>query len=254
MLASESEKLWSLGSGLTLLCNQPTYWAGGSQLEPGYQINFTSPDGKQHLKVRANTRWGVGITTSSIESIITTRFGHLVPYDIVIAAGFSTGYLGLGGSINAKLFPLASLERIVVYDCLYRPLMQPLASAKALRGKKLEIIAYVVTGGGNDFKTKPETYASLALGGNQTWNYIDLFFNTDYRAIASARVVDEGRSAGNPIITALPLAYEKSLNTLVSWLPPRTTVVSDWSVFTKIKGTAPTTPSPWPASQRAESD
>jgi hypothetical protein len=219
---------------------QPTLLIIVRGIEPGNEINFTSPDGKQHVKVRANTRWGVGITTASIESIITTRFGHLVPYDIVIAAAFSTGYLGLGGSINAKLFSLASLERIVVYDCLYRSLMQPLAAAKALRGKKLEIIAYVVTGGGNDFKSKPETYASLALGGNQTWNYINLFFNTNYRAITSARVVDEGRSAGNPIITALPLAYEKSLNTLVNWLPPRTTVVSDWNVFTKIKGTAPT--------------
>jgi hypothetical protein len=52
-------------------------------------------------------------------------------------------------------------------------------------------------------------------------------------------VVDEGRTAGNPIITSLPGAYETALDAVVSKLPARTTVVSDWNVYRHVKGTPP---------------
>src|SRR5262249_19874993 len=99
---------------------EPTLLIVVEGIEPQYEIEFWNPANtaeKQTLK--ANNRWGVGITTASIEKAISHHYGHPINYDISVCAAFSTGYLGLQGSITSALFPLDGLARVIIYDCLY---------------------------------------------------------------------------------------------------------------------------------------
>jgi hypothetical protein len=98
----------------------------------------------------------------------------------------------------------------------------------------------VVTEGGNSFeKNTPASFATLLLGRNPAWNYINLMGSVAFNAVASARLVSEATSVGGRIIDKLPTDYETVHNALVAILPARMTVVSDAAVFRKVKGTLP---------------
>jgi hypothetical protein len=75
------------------------------------------------------------------------------------------------------------------------------------------------------------------LGGNRAWNYVDLMRNPTFHAITSARIVNEARPADARILNPLPATYEAALNGMVSVLPSRNTVISDETVFRRVKGT-----------------
>lgn len=75
------------------------------------------------------------------------------------------------------------------------------------------------------------------LGGNRAWNYVDLMGNPTFHAITSARIVNEARPADARILNPLPATYEAALNGMVSVLPSRNTVISDETVFRRVKGT-----------------
>lgn len=206
-----------------------------------YRIEFwnpTNPTEKQTLP--ANNRWGVGITTASIEKAISNRYGRVISYDISVCAAFSTGYLGLQGSVTGALFPLGGLERVIIYDCLYGTLKPALDRVKAVKGSA-HIIVYVVTEGGNSFqKDQAASFDTLVLGRIPTWNYINLMGNVGFHAVASARLVSEARSPTARILDPLPAAYETALNELVAKLPPRNLLVSNEALFRKVKGSLQT--------------
>jgi hypothetical protein len=211
-------------------------------IEPQYSIEFWNPaDPATRRTFVANNRWGSGITTASIEKAITRRYGRLINYDITVCAAFSTGYLGLQGSIGnmpMPLFPLDRLERVVIFDCLYGSLRLALNRVKSTKGT-VHIIAYVVTGGGNSFRDKPESFDKLELGGNPTWNYINVMGNIGFHAITSARLVSEARSSSARVLDPLPAAYETALSALVAKLPARNTTVSSEAIVRKVRGTVP---------------
>ncbi|WP_028311809.1 hypothetical protein [Derxia gummosa] len=210
-------------------------------IEPTHEIEFFNPARPaDRLKRMANNRWGVGITTASIERAITTRYGRLASYDVTVAAAFSTGYLGLQDSIGKRLFAIDALTRVVLYDCLYGTLRPALDQVRALRGTAVGIVAYVVTGGGNSFrKGMPETFANLALGGIAGWHYINLMGNPAYHAVASARVVAEGRAAPGRILDPLDATYAAAHDALVARMPARHSFMSDARVVTKLRGGTP---------------
>ena len=209
-------------------------------IEPQYEIEFWNPGNPAEKRtLTANNRWGVGITTASIEKAISGRYGRVINYDISVCAAFSTGYLGLQGSVGSALFPFDRLERMVIYDCLYGTLKPALDKVKSVKGST-HIIAYVVTEGGNSFqKGQPANFNTLALGQIPTWNYVNLMGNVGFHAVTSARLVNEARSAAARILDPLPSAYETALNELVAKLPTRNTTVSNDALFRKVKGSLP---------------
>ena len=218
---------------------EPTLLIVVPGVEPHYKIEFWNPaDRSQKRELEANNRWGVGITKAAIEKIIAGRYGRLISYDITVGAAFSTGYLGLQGSIAQTLFPLDALKRVVIFDCLYGTLKSALDRVQALTGAA--IVAYVATQGGNSFhKDLPITVENLALGGNPKWSYVNLIGNTEFHAVTSARIVDEGRSTTARILNPLPSDYEKALDALVAKLPARNTLVSSKKIFDKVRGPLP---------------
>ncbi len=181
----------------------------------------------------------MGITTASIEKAILQRYGRVIDYDLSLIAGFSTGYLGVQGSVGASLFPLTKVERVIIYDCLYATLKSALDRVKAAR-PNARIIAYVVTEGGNSFQPNvPASFSTLSLGGNPAWNYINLMGDTSFYAVASARLVNEARPSDARILNPLPATYEAALNGMVGVLPARSTVISNDALFRKVQGPAP---------------
>ena len=208
-------------------------------IEPKYEIEFWNPAKPSEKKtLTANNRWGIGITVSTIESIISDQYGKLIPYSITMCGAFSTGYLGFHGTISKGLVPVDRLEVVAIYDCLYGTLKPTLDRIKALRSS-CHIVAYVVSPGGNSFTSKPESFSTLALGGNPAWHYINLMGNPSYHAITSARLVDEARSTTARIIDTFPSGYEADLTGLVAKLASRNSVISDDAVFRKVKGSIP---------------
>jgi hypothetical protein len=218
---------------------QPTLLIIVPGIEPRYKIKFFNPANPiQKQELKANNQWGVGIRSATIEKIISAQYGRVISYDISVCAAYSTGYLGLQGSIEANFFPIDRLERVILFDCLYGTLKPTLDRVKSMKSRT-QIIAYVVTGGGNSFRDKPEKFDDLVLGRVPGWNYINLMGNTRYHAIASARLIDEARSPAARILDSLPKAYETALNQLVAKLPARNTVISNAALFRKIKGNVP---------------
>ncbi len=218
-------------------------------IEEGYEITFFNPANPgimtaapESKELVANNRWGAGITEDTIRYIVALHFGRVVDYDIVICGAFSTGYLGLCGVINNRLFSIQSLERVIIYDCLYTELRQPLSFLKSSR-PSIEIICYVASIAGNDFirttDTEPPAFQKLALGNMTGWHYINVFYNNGYHTLASSRVIDQARTPENPIITQLPAEFERLLNDLVSRLPQRGKVVSDPNIYRKVKKSLP---------------
>jgi hypothetical protein len=218
----------------------PTLLIDVPGIEPRYVIKFQNPSNPRETReLMAFNRWGVGITTASIEEIIERRYGRVINYDVTICAAFSTGYLGLQGSIGSTLFTLDRLDRVVIFDCLYGSLKPVLDRVKALKGS-LSILVYVVTEGGNSFRNnEPASFRSLLLGGIPSWRYINLMGNVAYHAVASARVVHEARSASALIIDPLPGPYEAALNALVTRLPARNTLISNATVARVERGSVP---------------
>lgn len=221
----------------------PTLLVVVSGIEPQHEIDFYNPSNAAERKDRlsANSRWGVGITVTTLETYISRRFGRRVGYDITVLSAFSTGYLGLQGVVDKRLLPLDRLERVVIFDCLYGSLKAALDRVKAVKGST-HVIAYVVTSGGNSFRTgkdEPATFEALTLGGNPAWNYINLMGNMSFLAVTSARLVGEARSSAARIIHPLPADYEAALSTLLALLPARSTLVSNATVMRKVRGALP---------------
>ncbi len=217
---------------------QPTLLIVIKGIEPGYDLAFFNPaNPTERRTLKANNRWGVGITTASIEKAIADRYGRLISYDVSVCAAFSTGYLGLHGSILKGLFPLGGLERVVIFDCLYGTLKTALDKVKAAKGS-VHIIAYVVTQGGNSFQEgQPASFATLSLGRIPGWNYVNLMGDTGYHTITSARLVDEGKASR--ILDSLPADFDKALSDLTALLPPRNQLVSQEALYRKVKGALP---------------
>jgi hypothetical protein len=218
---------------------QPTLLIIVPGIEPQYQIQFKNPTNGQTKTLAANTRWGVGITDSSIQAIVAQVIGRQAAYDIVVCAAYSTGYLGFSGSVSRQLFSLAAIERAIVFDCLYAQLGQSLLAIRQAKSSA-KIVCYVASLGGNSFQPgQAPSFQSLLLGGNPAFNYINLFFNTNYYSVASARIINEAVSPGNLIISAIPKPFETAFNNLTAKLPPRGTIVSDAGVYKAVKGTMP---------------
>ena len=221
---------------------EPTLLIIVSGIEPEHNVTFTDPTNPTHsTTLRANNRWGVGITRSTIENAIERHFGRVINHDVTVAAAFSTGYLGLQESIARSLVPLDRLERIIIFDCLYGTLKPALDRVKALKGDT-HIICYIVSEGGNSFHkdAAKKSFDTLLLGKVPTWRYVNLFGNVGFHAIASARIVKEARTGPAPIITALPATYEAALDALHAVLPGRNAIISDQRAFTAAKGGPPT--------------
>jgi hypothetical protein len=134
---------------------RPTLLIVVEGVEPQHLIEFFNPSNpSQTQTLAANNRWGVGITTALIEKAISQHYGTVISYDLSICAAFSTGYLGLQGSIGT-LFPSDRLERVVIFDCLYATLKPALDRVKAAR-PNVHIIVYVVTEGGTASKGRTQ--------------------------------------------------------------------------------------------------
>ena len=230
------------------VASQPTILVIVPGIEPSYDITFNNPLTGETKKLVANNRWGVGITEDSIKAIVAQYVGQDAGYDVVVCAAYSTGYLGLSGSINSRLLSFQALERAVVFDCLYDTLGRSLSSLKQTK-PSAQIVAYVVTAAGNDFLPgQSPSFQSLLVGNKPYIHYVNLFFNPNYYAVAAARVIGEGVSpAGNPIITVLPKPFESALNDVTGRIPPRGSMVSDPAVYKTVKGSVPSNATPLPS-------
>lgn len=81
----------------------------------------------------AGGRWNVGITQKTIEGIFSGA-GFSSKPQVQVLAGYSTGY-GMVQTINNDLIPLAPIQRLVFFDCIYRtdhPALPKSESAPAL--------------------------------------------------------------------------------------------------------------------------
>jgi hypothetical protein len=202
-------------------------------------INLKNPWTNETKTIKANTRWGIGITNPLIGAVVAQHRKD-VSYDVVVLACYSTGALGFSGVINKGLVSIDALERVVIFDCLYSYTGQALAKLNWTKSS-VKVIAYVASGGGNDFvDNKHPTYETLIYGNKPFIHYVNLFFDPAYHAAATARVINEGTLPdGDSIVTDLPASFEIALRDLVGRLPPRGTLVSDPSVYKAIKGTLP---------------
>ena len=225
--------------GVVDVASQPTILIIVPGIEETYPITFNNPGGGESKKLVANNRWGIGITEESVRSIVAQHLGRDMGYDVVVCAAYSTGYLGFSGLINNRLISFQTLECAIVFDCLYKLLGQSLFALRQLK-PSVNIVAYVVTGAGNDFDADPPSFQSLSCGNRSYIHYVNLFFNPNYYTAAAARVISEGiPPVGSPIITVLPPPFESALKEVTARLPPRGSMVSDPAVYKTVKGSVP---------------
>lgn len=219
---------------------QPTMLIIIPGIEPSYQVEFVHPTNATKQTVQANNAWGIGITVDTIERMIVQRFGRLVTYDIAVAACFSTGQAGLGGCLQRGLVPVDRLERVVVYDCLYRSLKAPFDRVRGLKGS-VKIVCYVASApAANSFDGTPETFDNLSLRGQPGWSYVNIFFDDTLWAAAAARVMREAVLVADPLVTVRPSGFDEALAAILAVMPPRMKLLSDSAVYAKVKGPVPT--------------
>jgi hypothetical protein len=226
--------------GVIDVAEKPTILIDVPGIEPEHKIIFKGPTAGSQQELLANNRWGIGITEDTIVKIVMQEAGKDATYDIAICAAYSTGYLGLAGSINQRLFSFRSLERAIAFDCLYVALGQALVALKQA-SPATNIIAYIVTGAGNDFQDSSHpSFETLKFGGKPGFRYVNLFLNIYYYAVAASRVINEGDPpAGNEIISDMATNFQSALSAVTNVLPPRGTMISDTSIYRSVKGAIP---------------
>ncbi len=225
-------------------------------------INLKNPWTNETKTIKANTRWGIGITNPSIGALVAQHRKD-VGYDVVVLACYSTGALGFSGVINKGLVSIDALEQVVIFDCLYSYTAQALTKLNWTK-PSAKIIAYIVTGHGNDFVDQDHPTRDTLIPGNRSYiNYVNLLREeaasyavaSAYHAVATARVINEGTLPntvatarvvnegtlpnGDDIVTDLPTSFKSALTNLVGRLPPRGSLISDPSIYRAVKGTPP---------------
>lgn len=240
--------LWGTGSqctrqgvaGAVENAERPTLLINVSGVETDTKIRFAPPDDPlRTVEAVANNVWPIGCTDDLVEAAIRKFFPRSVDYQIDTLAAYSTGYLGLQESVNHRKLRIDNVRRVVFFDCLYGSLRAPLARIQALRSD-VQIISYIATGEGNSFADRAHpSMPTLALKDMPGWTYINILFWYPWHAIASAHILNEGRSGPFPIIDSLPKAHLDALDALTAILPPRLSVISDEKAFRKVRGLPP---------------
>lgn len=204
---------------------------------------------------KGDPRFGVGIRDVEVRDLLQTMVGRDVSYEVRVAAAFSTGINGLNQTLLNKLIDISSLERIVIYDCLYTNSSGDTASAlKTARAKRpsVKILVYKITGG-RDAKGNPIGGNSLEADNRLSVvvknpgliasdGIIDLFVVSSpllpsYAALITFRSLEGGLADGSVVLTP-GSALEAAFKAMKAIVPPRGTIVSSKSAFKYAYGTS----------------
>jgi len=152
------------GKPWTKPINLTVYFGVGSELNRhGIRSFFKNQANMQvFLQVEGieKPQFGVAPTDMDIKRALGRFFKvDPIPYRVKVLAAFSTGSCGLNQALLNELIDVASVERLVFYDCLYSQQCGNTATAirmlKAKVGGNLKIVVYKASECANSFEEKP---------------------------------------------------------------------------------------------------
>jgi hypothetical protein len=187
-------------------------------------------------------RYGVAIRDVEVRDMLQRVFGRPVSFEVRVMGAFSTGINGLNQTLLNNLVDQTRLERIVIYDCLYKfssgSTATALQTARKRAGLQLKLLAYKCTTGGNTLE--PDNRLTVVVqnpGLISSDGVIDLFYNPAYAALITFRSIEGGLADGSlTLTTGSPL--EVAYNAMKSIVMPRGKVVSSKRAFRHVFGTA----------------
>jgi hypothetical protein len=173
--------------------------------------------------------WGIGISPPQIDSLFQEAGAKGALWEVTTLAAFSTGYWGLNGTINNALLPLRKLEKVVIYDCLYRgdepkPGSNTKRALDALKSQSsgVRLIVYDASPGGTPYLSG--TKAPLVDVPRE--GYILLRGRQDYRVLVVSRALINGVKDKIISVQNMTLNLQKALLNLWPNLPARGSVMS----------------------------
>lgn len=181
-------------------------------------------------------RWGIGIKDDQIASIVKQCFGKEIPYVVDRLAGFSTGYIGVAGTIRNGLIALRDVQVLALFDCNYAEprVKSAIAALKAATAGRVRTIAYASSVAGTPDGAKRRIELDISSGGT-AW----LFQRRDFQALTHARMLASGLADKTVDPSEIAASLMPALKTLFSKLPPRGSVVTEPSIHVLINGKGP---------------
>ena len=192
-------------------------------VEPGYDF-------------AAGQRWGIGITGDQVKQLVTECFGREVPFTVDRLIGFSTGYLGVTGTIRNRLVDLRQVEVLAFFDCNY-PEARVQDGIRILRseaGSRVRVVAYASSGAGTPKAAAHQLDLDVSKGG-AVW----LFGRPDFQILTHARVLASGLNDKTVDPAEIDASVLPRLAAFLAGLPPRGTVVTDAGLHQLLYGHPP---------------
>jgi hypothetical protein len=183
-------------------------------------------------------RWGIGISKDQVGRIVAKCFGQSVPFVIDRLAGFSTGYVGVTGTIRNELIDLRDVEVLALFDCNYGELRvkDSIRSLRSATSHRVRVIAYASSLAGTPDAARRKISLDIDTGG-AAW----LFGRPDFQILTHARVLGAGLGDKTVDWAEIAPSLRPALAALFAALPARGSVVTDPSIHQLVYGRGPAT-------------
>jgi hypothetical protein len=184
----------------------------------------------------AGQRWGIGISTDQVRSIVQECFGRDVDFVVDRLIGFSTGYIGVTGTIRNQLVDLRNVEVLVFLDCNYGEdrVKDGIRVLKAATSQRVRVIAYASSVAGTPTAATRTIPLDVSIGGT-AW----LFGRRDFQALTHARVLASGLNDKTVDAKLIDSSIEPAVSALFAALPIRGSVVTDSTIHQLVHGRGP---------------
>jgi hypothetical protein len=181
-------------------------------------------------------RWGIGISRNQVAELVKQCFGRNVPFIVDRLLAFSTGYIGVMGTISNRLIDLTSVDTLALFDCNYGEarVQEAIRVLKTTTGQRAKVVAYAASLAGTPSAVRRTIPLDVTPGGT-VW----LFGRRDFQVLTHARVLAAGLDDRTVDSSEIAPSIQASVSTLLGSLPVRGTVVSDPMLHQLLYGRGP---------------
>lgn len=184
----------------------------------------------------AGQRWGIGISDDQVRQLVRACFGQNLDFVVDRLIGFSTGYIGVSGTIRNKLVNLRGVEVLAFLDCNYgeQRVKDAIAMLKAATLNRVRVIAYASSVAGTPSAAIRSIPLDITTGGT-AW----LFGRKDFQALTHARLLASGLNDKTVDPSEIDASIRPAISAFLGSLPARGSVVTEPSIHQLIYGRAP---------------